>query len=173
MIAGSISLALAWAALQGEMTLATLVTGCVLGYLILALLRRSVVRAAPASLAISGPIVPAAPTRSAASRIAHAAGLAAYFAWELVVANIKVAIDVIRPRTAIQPAVLAIPLDVTSDGAILLLSMLINITPGSVTIDLSEDRRTLYVHVMHMTSAEASRREIKNGFERRIKLLLE
>ena len=41
--------------------------------------------------------------------------------------------------------------------------MLINITPGSVTIDLSDDRRTLYVHVMHMTSAEASRREIKEG----------
>ena len=51
--------------------------------------------------------------------------------------------------------------------------MLINITPGSVTIDLSEDRRTLYVHVMHMTSAEASRREIKTGFERRVKRLFE
>ena len=73
----------------------------------------------------------------------------------------------------IEPAVVAIPLDVTSDGEILLLSMLINITPGSVTIDLSEDRRTLYVHVMHMTSAEETRREIKEGFERRVKLLFE
>ena len=61
----------------------------------------------------------------------------------------------------IEPAVVAIPLDVTSDGEILLLSMLINITPGSVTIDLSEDRRTLYVHVMHMRSADETRREIK------------
>ena len=34
--------------------------------------------------------------------------------------------------------------------------MLINITPGSVTIELSDDRRTLYVHVMHITSAEAA-----------------
>jgi multicomponent Na+:H+ antiporter subunit E len=69
--------------------------------------------------------------------------------------------------------VVAIPLDVTTDGEILLLSMLINITPGSVTIDLSDDRRTLFVHVMHMRSAEASRREIKEGFERRVKLLFE
>ena len=83
----------------------------------------------------------------------------------------KVAIDVVRPRTTIQPAVLAIPLDVTTDGEILLLSMLINITPGSVTIDLSADRGTLYVHVMHMTSPEASRRDIKTGFERRVLLL--
>ena len=73
----------------------------------------------------------------------------------------------------IEPAVVAIPLDVTSDGEILLLSMLINITPGSVTIDLSDDRRTLYVHVMHMTTAEETRREIKDGFERRVKLLFE
>jgi multicomponent Na+:H+ antiporter subunit E len=67
----------------------------------------------------------------------------------------------------------AIPLDVTSDAEILLLSALINITPGSVTVDLSEDRRTLYVHVMHLTSADDSRREIKRGFEARVKRLFE
>jgi multicomponent Na+:H+ antiporter subunit E len=102
-------------------------------------------------------------------RIVHGASLAAFFAWELIVANITHAADVLRPRTSIQPAIVAIPLDVTSDAEILLLSMLINITPGSVTIDLAADRRTLYVHVMHMTSAEASRHDIKTGFERRVK----
>lgn len=110
---------------------------------------------------------------SAARKIPRAIGLAAFFAWELLVANVRVAADVLRPRTAIRPAVVAIPLDITSDAEILLLSALINITPGSVTIDLSEDRRTLFVHVMHMTSAEASRREIKTGFEQRVKRLFE
>jgi multicomponent Na+:H+ antiporter subunit E len=105
------------------------------------------------------------------SRIVHAIRLLGFFAWELIVANIRVAIDVVRPRTAIRPAVVAIPLDITSDAEILLLSMLINITPGSVTIDLAEDRRTLYVHVMHMVTAEASRTEIKDGFEARVKRL--
>ena len=62
---------------------------------------------------------------------------------------------------------------VTRDREILLLSMLINITPGSVTIDLSGDRRTLYVHVMHVTTAEQSRHEIKSGFEHRVKRLFE
>lgn len=106
-------------------------------------------------------------------RLAHAVQLAVFFAWELMVANIRVAADVMRPHTTIRPAVVAIPLDITSDAEILLLSMLINITPGSVTIDLSEDRRTLYVHVMHMTTAEASRHDIKTGFERRVKRLFE
>jgi multicomponent Na+:H+ antiporter subunit E len=106
-------------------------------------------------------------------RFFNAIRLAGFFAWALIVANIRVAVDVVRPSTAIRPAVIGIPLDVSSDAEILLLSMLINITPGSVTIDLSEDRRTLYVHVMHMTTADASRDEIKQGFERRIKRLFE
>ena len=133
MLLGSILLALAWAALQGQITLANLLVGYLFGYVI----------------------------------------LAGFFVWELVLANVRVAADVLRPRTGIQPAVLGIPLDVRSDGEILLLSMLINITPGSVTIDLSEDRRTLYVHVMHMTNADATRREIKDGFERRVRLVFE
>ena len=153
MLLGGILFALAWAALQGEITLANLLVGYVLGYAILALARGGV---RPATLA---------------SRTAHAVGLAGFFGWELMLANVRVALDVLRPRTGIRPAVVAIPLDVTSDGEILLLSMLINTTPGSVTIDLSDDRRTLYVHVMHMKSAEASRREIKDGFERRVRLL--
>ncbi len=156
MFLGSILLALAWAALQGEITLAHLLAGFVFGKVILALLAR-------------GGVMPSTLTR----RMAHAAGLAGFFIWELVLANVRVAVDVLRPRTTIRPAVLGIPLDVTTDGEILLLSMLINITPGSVTIDLSEDRQTLYVHVMHMTSAEAGRREIKEGFERSVKLLFE
>ena len=108
----------------------------------------------------------------AASRTRHVLSLAYFFARELLLANIRVAGDVIDPNR-IRPAVVAIPLDLTSDGEILLLSMLINITPGSVTIDLSIDRRTLYVHVMHMKSAEETRREIKNGFERRVRLLFQ
>ena len=106
-------------------------------------------------------------------RVVQAVRLAAFFAWALIVANIRVALDVARPTTGIQPAVVAVPLDVTSDAEILLLSMLINITPGSVTLDLSDDRRTLFVHVMHVTTADQSRSDIKTGFERRIKRLFE
>jgi multicomponent Na+:H+ antiporter subunit E len=156
MLLACILLALAWSALQGEISLANLVVGYVLGYGIIALLAR-------------GGVMPS----SLVARTGRALGLAGFFAWELLLANVRVALDVLRPPTAIRPAVLAIPLDVTSDGEILLLSMLINITPGSVTIDLADDRRTLYVHVMHMKTAEQSRREIKEGFERRVKLLFE
>ena len=155
MLLGSILLAVAWAALHGEVTLMNLLVGYAVGYAILALLAR-------------GGVMPS----TLVSRTTRALGLAAFFAWELLLANFRVAADVLR-GDQIEPAVVAIPLDVTSDGEILLLSMLINITPGSVTIDLADDRRTLYVHVMHMRSADETRREIKTGFERRVKLLFE
>jgi len=155
MLLGSILLAFAWAALQGEITLANLLVGYAVGYGVLAVLAR-------------GGVLPL----TLVSRTAHGLGLAAFFAWELLLANFRVAGDVLRGNR-MEPAVVAIPLDITSDGEILLLSMLINITPGSVTIDLSDDRRTLYVHVMHMKSAEQTRQEIKGGFERRVKLLFE
>ena len=155
MLLGSILLALAWAALQGEITLVNLLVGYAVGYAVLAVLAK-------------GKVLPS----TLMSRTAHALGLAAFFAWALLLANFRVAADVLRVNR-IEPAVVAIPLDVTSDGEILLLSMLINLTPGSVTIDLSDDRRTLYVHVMHMKSAEETRREIKEGFERRVRLLFQ
>ena len=110
---------------------------------------------------------------SAVRKAGWAISLASFFAWEMVVANARVALDVLRPRIEIRPAIVAIPLDITSDAEILLLSALINITPGSVTIDLSEDRRTFFVHVMHMTSADAIRLQIKTGFEQRVKRLFE
>ena len=153
MLLGSILLALAWAALQGEVTLVNLVVGYIVGYAILAFLTKGGVMRS-----------------TLVSRTIHAARLAVFFAWELLLANFRVAADVLRGNQ-IEPAVVAIPLDITSDGEILLLSMLINITPGSVTIDLSDDRQTLYVHVMHMKTADDTRREIKDGFEHRIKLL--
>jgi multicomponent Na+:H+ antiporter subunit E len=71
-----------------------------------------------------------------------------------------------------KPGILAIPLDATQDSEILLLAMLINLTPGSVALDVSDDRKVMYVHVMYIDSPEAARSEIKHGFARRVRQLL-
>ena len=151
MLLGNILLALAWAALQGEFSLSSLLTGYLLGYGLLVLLGK-------------GGLV----SSKFGSKVVHFFALAGFFLWELLLANIRIARDVVGPVHRIRPAVIAIPLDVQSDAEILLLSAMINITPGSVTIDVSDDRRTLYVHVMHITDPETKRREIKDGFERRV-----
>ncbi len=152
MLLGNILLAIAWAALQGQFSLATLVTGFVIGYIILvSLVRGGVLHGSPYI-----------------GRVHRVVGLAAYFFRELVKANFRLALDVATPSYHMQPGIIAVPLDTTSDGQILLLSMLINTTPGSVALDVSPDRKTLYVHVMYMDTPDAAREEIKTGFERRV-----
>lgn len=156
MLLANLLLALAWTGLKGEFSLSTLITGQVLGYLILLGLVRGGVLA-------TSPYI---------GRIHRAVGLVAYFLWELVLANFRLAIDVVTPSYHMTPGIIALPLDATRDGEILLLSMLINTTPGSVALDVSPDRKTLYVHVMYMTTPEAARQQIKQGFERRVRGVL-
>ncbi|MEO8256107.1 MAG: Na+/H+ antiporter subunit E [Acidobacteriota bacterium] len=152
MLLGNLLLGLAWAALQGEFSLGTLVTGHVLGYLILVVLVRGGVLA-------TSPYI---------GRVHRVIGLVGYFLWELLRANLRIALDVATPRYHMTPGIIAVPLDVTRDSEILLLSMLINTTPGSVALDVSPDRKLLYVHVMYMSTPDAARDEIKSGFERRV-----
>ena len=86
-------------------------------------------------------------------RVHRVVGLAGYFVWDLVRANLRLALDVATPRYNMKPGILAVPLDATKDSEILLLAMLINLTPGSVALDVSPDRKVMYVHVMYIEHA--------------------
>jgi multicomponent Na+:H+ antiporter subunit E len=156
MVLANILLALAWAALQGQFSLASLATGWLMGYLILWVLVKGDV------LGPSGYV----------GRVNRFVGLGAFFLWELVLANLRVAFDVATPRFHMTPGIIQLPLDASSDAEILLLAALINLTPGSVALDVSADRRVMYVHVMYIRTPEAARAEIKDGFERRVLDLL-
>jgi multicomponent Na+:H+ antiporter subunit E len=149
---GNVLLALAWASLQGDFSLVTLVTGHLLGYVILLGL-------------VKGGVL----GRSRyVGKVHLIVGLGLFFLSELVRANLRLAFDVATPSFHMKPGIIAVPLDVTSDPEILLLSMLINLTPGSVALDVSDDRTLMYVHVMYIASPDDARTEIKQGFERRI-----
>ena len=156
MLLANILLALAWAALQGRFSLANLATGWILGYLILLLL-------------VKGGVL--GPSRYV-GRLSGFVGLAGFFLWELVLANLRVALDVATPRYHMTPGIVRLPLDAKSDAEILLLAALINLTPGSVALDVSDDRRVMYVHVMYIQTPDRARAEIKEGFERRVLDLL-
>jgi multicomponent Na+:H+ antiporter subunit E len=71
-----------------------------------------------------------------------------------------------------QPRVIGIPLAARTDAEIMALTYFINLTPGSVVLDISSDRSVMFVHVMYAPDADAMRREIKQGGERRILRLL-
>jgi multicomponent Na+:H+ antiporter subunit E len=94
--------------------------------------------------------------------------LAAFFLKELVVSNLRVLWDVITPRHINRPGIIGVPLTAQTDLEIFVVANLISLTPGTLSVDLSADRKTLYVHVMFLDDVEMVRREIKNGLERRV-----
>ena len=65
-----------------------------------------------------------------------------------------------------RPGIVAIPLDIERDIEITLLANMITLTPGTLSIDVSNDKRILYVHGMHVQDLEEFKREIKDGFEK-------
>ena len=151
MIPLTLLLGLVWLGLTGDLSVGNIVFGLLLGGM---------------TLRVARPLGP--PPRFGGLRPLRAAGLLVFLAWEIVVANLKVAAAVLGPRRLLRPAVVAVPLDVRSDGSIAILSNLVSLTPGTLSLDVSPDRKTLYVHAMFAASPEALRREIKDGFERRV-----
>ncbi len=96
--------------------------------------------------------------------------LIVYFIKELVMANIRVAYDVITPTTLLRPCIVALPLDAKTDLEITILANMISLTPGTLSLELSEDRKYLFVHAIYFKkmTAEKIKEELKTGFEKRL-----
>jgi multicomponent Na+:H+ antiporter subunit E len=95
------------------------------------------------------------------------------FLWEVVKSNVRVAWDVVTPNRWRQPGIVAVPLDATTDIEITVLVNLITLTPGTLCVNLTADRRTLFVHSMFVNDPEEVRREIKQRLEYWVLALLQ
>ena len=98
-------------------------------------------------------------------KVWHILVFALYFLREVFVGAIDVAWAVIWPYRTIRPGIVALPLSARTKIEQTLLANAMTLTPGSMSIELSSDGRTLYVHVMDMESADEVRRKFKNGLE--------
>lgn len=94
--------------------------------------------------------------------------LVTFFLKELLIANVRMAYYTLSPLNRLNPGIVAVPLEEMSDGELTVLANLLTLTPGTLTLDVSADKRTLYVHFMDIRDPEAARREIKEGFEARV-----
>ena len=101
-------------------------------------------------------------------KLPKAINLAGYFLKELVISNLRVLWDVVTPRHINRPGIIGVPLTAQTDLEIFVVASLISLTPGTLSVDLSEDRKTLFVHVMFLDDVETTRKDIKHGLERRI-----
>ena len=143
-------LAFVWAALNGGIGLTSLIVGFLVGYLIQFILQPIFGKSRYCGQLYDGVL------------------LVLYFIYELIISSLKVAWDVVTPLQRSKPALIAVPIEASSDAEITVLANLISLTPGSLSVDVSEDRSHLLVHAMFVDDPEAFKQEIKNGMERRI-----
>lgn len=94
--------------------------------------------------------------------------LTGYFLIQLVLANLQVAFLLFKPNRLLKPAIVAVPLGEISDLALYCVSSMITLTPGTLSLEVSPDRKKLFVHVIHTDSPSETVREIRDGFLARV-----
>ncbi|MEM8788211.1 MAG: Na+/H+ antiporter subunit E [Pseudomonadota bacterium] len=147
--AANMFLAAAWAIFFGGFTWLTVLSGFAVGYGALWLLQ------------------PLTGVRSTYfKRVWYWLKLLVMFHYELLVSSVQVLWDIVTPTHRARPAILEMPLDTKTDTGILLVTNLISLTPGTLSLDVSDDRKTLKIHAMFADDPEEVCRALKSGMER-------
>lgn len=149
-------LAIAWAALTGQFTLPGLAIGFAVGF---------------AALWVIQPLFDA--RASYFTKVYRWLKLLVLFHYELIVSSIFVAWDVLTPRHRARPGIICIPLKAKGEAEVLLVTNLISLTPGTLSLDVTEDCNTLVVHAMFADDPAEIARQIENGMERWVREALE
>lgn len=151
----NILLAVAWAALTGSFEPVNLLFGLILGFVVLWL------------------IAPNRRSNAYFIRSLRVIEFVFFFLYEIIKANIRLAITVLSPRMKLRPAVVAFPLSLQTEAGIIFLANLITLTPGTLSLDISGDKRVLFIHTIFLDDPEKFHQDIRQGFERRVKEILE
>jgi multicomponent Na+:H+ antiporter subunit E len=146
----NLALAVVWQIVTGGFGLGGLLAGFAVGY---------------AVLGIARPMFGGSPYFGKLWRIV---GFFFYFLKEMIVSSLRVAYDVVTPPIHARPGVIKVPIEAKTDLEITLLANLITLTPGTLTLDVAPDRKSLYVHAMLIDDPEKVRAGIRNGMERRL-----
>ena len=95
-------------------------------------------------------------------------GLAGFFIKELILSALQVAWLAVQPKLRLRPGIIAYPLTVTTDLQITMLANMITLTPGTLSVDVSHDRKSLFIHAIDIESREALIGQIAAGFETKV-----
>lgn len=152
MLLYNVLIAIVWCWLQGSFSAANMIGGFFLGFATLWLLSsRDLIKG-----------------RSYIRQVPQVLSLVVYFLWELLIANIRLAVDLLTPGHHNTPAIIAMPLEAKTDAEITILAALITLTPGTLSMDVSEDRSTLFIHALYVDNEQELIQSLKQGFERKL-----
>ena len=148
--AWNLALAVVWMLLTGEFSGRAFLFGLAAGYLCLWVLRRPL----PAFEQYVG-------------QLHEIAGVVGYVAKTAFVSSLRIARDVVTAGRDVKPGVIAVPLELESPLELALMASLVTVPPATLTVDVSDDRKVMYVHVVYLHDEEALMGELKD-IERRI-----
>jgi len=98
--------------------------------------------------------------------------LAGVFARELALSTWATIRAVLGPPARLRPAILAVPLDARTPAGITTFASMVTLTPGTTSIDVSGDERTLFVHVLDAPDSDAAIQAMKTGLETPVRKVL-
>ena len=139
-----------WVALTGSMYYTNFLFGFLLGFFILCVMNRNEV------------------DQRYFYRVPKTISFLFFFLYQMIIANLQVAYDVITPKYFFKPGIVKYKMDAKSDFEINLLSTFISLTPGTLILDISEDKKILYIHVMYLHDKQKFMTELKNNVERKL-----
>ncbi|MFN7262678.1 MAG: Na+/H+ antiporter subunit E [Pseudobdellovibrionaceae bacterium] len=88
-----------------------------------------------------------------------------FFSKELVLANVQVALWVFKDKQQMKPAIIKMPLKAQTDLQITLLTSLITLTPGTLSLEVSDDKKFLWFHCLHTDDIPGTIASVQEGFE--------
>ncbi len=93
-----------------------------------------------------------------------------FYLAELVKANFYIAYIILSPKMKTQPGFIEFPLKIKSPAGLLLFSNLISMTPGSLSAEISEDKKTLLIHALMINDGQKAMDEFENIQKRILRL---
>lgn len=88
------------------------------------------------------------------------AQLAASLLRDVVVSNVQLTREVLRPRLRMSTGVVSVPLAGCSDEVVTIIASLVSLTPGTMPVEIEQDPTVMYVHVLHLDDPDEVRRRI-------------
>jgi multicomponent K+:H+ antiporter subunit E len=122
-------------------------------------------------LAVFIPLI-TSPFADRQSRVVKPFGVVIYIVrllWDIFVSNIEVARRVLSSNRSLNPGFIAYPLQLTEDFPLTVLASTISLTPGTVSVDFSEDKKWLYIHALHIENEQEIIDSIRSRYEEPLK----
>ena len=145
-------LSLVWVALTGHLNYPNFLFGFILGFVILWVLTRT------------GTIE----EKSYFYKVPKLLLFCVFFFYDMIRANIEVTKEILTPRFKLNPAVVIFEHRLKSDFEITMISNLIALTPGTMVLKISPDKKYLYIHSFNLKDKDKFSEHLRNGLEKKL-----